>query len=360
MDPAAQNNPHAPDRLGHGHAEEHPDGHLTEAEAWERTTEAGIRMMRIPTPFAVGRVNVFLIEDDPLTLVDTGPNSGKALDELDVQLRSLGYTVPDIERVLVTHQHIDHSGLVAIVARRAEAEVVTLDRLKPWLENYTQEADLDDEFAGDLMRRHGIPPDMVTALMTVSGSFRLWGSGAPVDRTLADGEVLEFANRRLEVQLRPGHSPTDTLFWDADRRLLLGGDHLLGHISSNPLISRPLEGADERPRSLLDYIASMSKTAELPADVILPGHGEPVTGHRELIEKRLGMHERRAERLHGLLEKTGPMTAHAMAHELWGNVAVTQAFLTLSEIIGHMDLLEQREQVKVEETEGTVRYRAIS
>jgi glyoxylase-like metal-dependent hydrolase (beta-lactamase superfamily II) len=55
-------------------------------EVWERIDEAGIRVMRIPTPFQVGRVNVYLLEDDPLTLVDAGPNSGKALDELEQQL----------------------------------------------------------------------------------------------------------------------------------------------------------------------------------------------------------------------------------------------------------------------------------
>ncbi len=45
--------------------------------------EAGIHRLAIPTPFAVGRVNVYLIDDDPLTLVDAGPNSGSSLDALE-------------------------------------------------------------------------------------------------------------------------------------------------------------------------------------------------------------------------------------------------------------------------------------
>ena len=45
--------------------------------------EAGIHRLAIPTPFAVGRVNVYLIDDDPLTLVDAGPNSGNSLDALE-------------------------------------------------------------------------------------------------------------------------------------------------------------------------------------------------------------------------------------------------------------------------------------
>lgn len=294
--------------------------------------------MRIPTPFAVGRVNTYLIEDEPLTLIDSGPNSGKALDELERQLASLGHTVEELELIIVTHQHIDHEGLVDIVAQRSGAEVAAIDILAPFLARYSEEAELDDSFAAELMREHGISDDVVTALRSVSSSFRAWGSRATVTRELRDGELLELRDRRLEVQLRPGHSPSDTLFWDATRGILLGGDHLLGHISSNPLLSRPLDGASERPKALLTYIESLRRTRELPVEITLPGHGEPVADHVALIDSRLALHERRAEKLHGLI-RDEPLTAHQLAQRLWGNVAVTQAFLTLSEVIGHMDLL---------------------
>ena len=89
---------------------------MTPEEAVEQARQAGIHLLRIPTPFAVGRVNCYLIEDEPLTLVDTGPNSGKALDELERQLDALGHPIADLELVVVTHQHIDHLGLVEIVA----------------------------------------------------------------------------------------------------------------------------------------------------------------------------------------------------------------------------------------------------
>ncbi len=77
-----------------------------------------IHCLSIPTPFQVGRVNCYLIEDDPLTLVDVGPNSGKALDELERALADHGHRIEDLERIVITHQHIDHLGLVDILARR--------------------------------------------------------------------------------------------------------------------------------------------------------------------------------------------------------------------------------------------------
>ena len=88
------------------------------------TVDAGIHRMAIPTPFTVGRVNCYLIEDDPLTLVDVGPNSGKALDALEQELGARGHRIEDLGRIVITHQHIDHLGLVEILARRTDAEVV--------------------------------------------------------------------------------------------------------------------------------------------------------------------------------------------------------------------------------------------
>jgi glyoxylase-like metal-dependent hydrolase (beta-lactamase superfamily II) len=323
---------------------------------------AGIHCLAIPTPFAVGRVNCYLIEDEPLTLVDTGPNSGKALDELDVALRALGHQIGDLDRIVITHQHLDHMGLVGILARRSQAEVVTLDLLAPVIEEFGAYAERDDELAEALMLRHGIPRDVVTALRTMSRSFRAWGGTAPVDRRLADGEALEFKDRTLQALHRPGHSPSDTLFWDAERRILIGGDHLIGHISSNPLVSRPLGGrsgepADGRPRALMTYLRSLRETRAMPVEVVLPGHGEPVTEHAKLIDERFALHERRAAKIGGLIAER-PMTAYEIAQSLWGNVAVTQAYLTLSEVLGHVDLLIDRGQVREGEVGGIIRYEA--
>jgi glyoxylase-like metal-dependent hydrolase (beta-lactamase superfamily II) len=326
---------------------------------WQRIADAGIRVMRIPTPFQVGRVNTYLLEDEPLTLVDSGPNSGKALDELERQLDALGHRIDDVELVIVTHQHIDHLGLVDIVAKRSGAEVAAIDVAVPFLENFGDDAERDDEEAAALMRRHGISEEVVTALRQVTGSFRAWGSKTKVNRPLHDGDVLELRDRRLEVQHRPGHSPSDTVFWDEQRRILLAADHLIKHISSNPLISRPLDGSRERTQALVAYLESLKRTRELPAEIVLSGHGEPITDHVGLIDQRFALHQRRAEKLYALIAEQ-PRTGHELAQALWGDVAVTQAFLTLSEVIGHADLLVNAGHVREVEDGQVVRYEATS
>jgi glyoxylase-like metal-dependent hydrolase (beta-lactamase superfamily II) len=317
-----------------------------------------IHRLPIPTPFMVGRVNCYLIDDDPLTLVDCGPNSGKALDELEQALAAHGRRVEELERIVVTHQHMDHLGLVAVLARRSGAEVCTLDLLAPVVEDFAAYAEADDELAEALMLRHGIPADVAVALRAVSRLARGWGGSAPVTRRLADGGRLEFASRTFEVLHRPGHSPSDTVFFDAADGTLIAADHLLQHISSNPLISRPIDGSDpgERPHALLTYMESLRRTREMPVRLVLPGHGEPFSGHAELIDERFAMHDRRARKIRGLLAE--PMSAHRIAQALWGSVAVTQAYLTLSEVLGHVDLLLERGQVRELDADGVVRYEA--
>jgi glyoxylase-like metal-dependent hydrolase (beta-lactamase superfamily II) len=322
---------------------------------------AGVHRLAIPTPFLVGRVNCYLIEDEPLTLVDTGPNSGKSLDALEQALAAHDRTIEDLELLIITHQHMDHLGLLEIIARRSGAEIAAFGPLGPYLENFARSAVADDEFSQALMRRHGIPDDLIAVLGSVGAAFRAFGSSGTVTRPLADGDTLTLRDRTLEVRHRPGHSPSDTVFWDAERRILLAGDHLLAHISSNPLVSRPLTGSadpQERPHALLSYLASLTATRDMPVELVLGGHGDPVLDHVGLIDERLRMHDRRAGKIHRLITAR-PLSAYEIALEMWGNIAVTQAYLTLSEVLGHVDLLIERGEAVEREDAGIVRFHAL-
>jgi glyoxylase-like metal-dependent hydrolase (beta-lactamase superfamily II) len=335
---------------------------VTADAALARAADAGIHLLRIPTPFAVGRVNTYLIEDDPLTLVDSGPNSGRALDELQHQLAEHGHSIDDIELVVLTHQHIDHLGLVDIIVGHSGAEVAAIDKLAGFAQRFREDAARDDEFASAVMLRNGIPEDIVNALRTVSSAFRAWGAKAKVTRPLRDGETLVLRDRSLEVLHRPGHSPSDTVFWDAERTILIAADHLIKHISSNPLIARPLDQADadpaHRPQALVTYMESLRKTRELPAEIVLSGHGEPITDHVALIDERFEFHARRADRIYELIAER-PRTGYDLAQALFGDIAVTQAYLTLSEVLGHVDLLLNADRVREVERDGVAWFEAV-
>jgi glyoxylase-like metal-dependent hydrolase (beta-lactamase superfamily II) len=338
-----------------------PDRRATGAEdALALAQRAGIHRIALPTPFLVGRVNCYLIEDEPLTLIDTGPNSGKSLDDLERALAAHGRKIEDLELIVLTHQHMDHLGLLEILARRSGAEVAALDVLAPYLANFSRSAAADDEFAQGVMRRHGIPDDLATVVGAMAAAFRAFGSSGNVTRPLRDGDELAFRDRTLRVHHRPGHSPSDTILWDAEREMLIAGDHLLAHISSNPLVSRPLSGDPDQPRpqALVQYIDSMRITRELPARLVLSGHGDPILEHAELIDDRLRMHRRRAARIHQILDAR-PLTAYEIAVRMWGNVAVTQAYLTLSEVLGHLDLLVQAGQAAEQVHDAVAVFEAL-
>lgn len=325
-----------------------------------RAAEAGIHRIAVPTPFGVGRVNCWLIDDEPLTLVDAGPNSASSLDVLERGLARFGYRLEDLELIVLSHQHLDHTGLAGLLAERSGAEVAALGALTGWLADHPKAVEEDDVFATEIMREHGIPDDVRLALRGVSASFRGWGGSVDVTRPLQDDTVLELRDRTLRVHHRPGHSPSDVVLHDADRGILIAADHLIRHISSNPLISRPLGAPPDaqRPHALEIYLASLARTRAMnDVSLVLTGHGDPIADHVALIDERFRGHDRRKGKIHALIAEQ-PRTAHEIAGEIWGDVAVTQAYLTLSEVIGHVDLLVAEGAVEGRREDGVTVWHA--
>jgi hypothetical protein len=96
----------------------------------------------------------------------------------------------------------------------------------------------------------------------------------------------------------------------------------------------------------------------MDVDLVLPGHGDPITDHRSLIDERFALHRRRAEKLAGLIAER-PRSAYELAQSLWGNITVTQAFLTLCEVLGHTDILLDDGRVAKVEEDGVARFTAV-
>jgi glyoxylase-like metal-dependent hydrolase (beta-lactamase superfamily II) len=321
----------------------------------------GIHRIPLPTPFQIGDVNAWLLRGEPLTLVDAGPLMEETEARLDDGLRALGVAVEDLELIVLTHQHDDHVGLAGELRRRSGAEVAGTAALAAFLADAGASMDADDAYSVALMRRHGVTEKTVETLHGISRAFRRFVGDVPVARVVADGDELRAGGRAWQVRERPGHSPTDTVL--ASDGLLLAGDHLLERISSNPIAHVPIGAPDpaglaaspERPRPLLTYAGSLRATAAADrGELLLPGHGDPFTGAAALVEKRLELHERRAAKI---LDALGhPRSAADVGRDLWRHVPVTQAYLVLSEVLGHLDLLEERGAVRAEERDGVVLY----
>lgn len=322
---------------------------------------AGVHRIPLPTPFQIGDVNAWLLEGKPLTLVDAGPLMEETETALDAALAARGARVEDLELIVLTHQHDDHVGLAAELRRRSGAGVAGTAALARHLADVDASQDADDAYAVALMRRHGVTERTVETLRRITAAFRRYVASVEVTRVLGAGDALVAGGRAWAVRERPGHSPTDTVF--AADGLLLAGDHVLERISSNPIAHVPVGAPDpvglaaspDRPRTLLTYAGSLRATAaEDRGELILPGHGAPFTGAAELIGRRLVMHDRRAAKI--LAALAHPRTAADVGRDLWRHVPVAQAFLVLSEVLGHLDLLEARGAVRAEERDGVVTY----
>ena len=329
-----------------------PEAALSEAR------ERGVHLLSIPTPFAVGRVNCYLVEGDPLTLVDAGPRSGDSLEELEEAIERTGHSVEDLDLIVATHEHIDHIGNIRTVAERSGAQVAALDKAVDRLSKFDRYALSENEMAVQLMVRYGVSAEIANRLRAIAETYRDLGDDVAVDLPLPEGERARFGDLELEVHHRPGHSPSDTIFFEPETGFCFGGDHLLSHISSNPLIARPLDGSPGRTRSLIDYAASLRKTQEMEITLMLSGHGDPITDHVGLIDSYLKAQERRRRKVLKIIEEE-PRSAHDVAAAIWGDVAVTQAYLTLSEVVGHADVLQEEGLVTEYERDGVLIFEAV-
>ena len=161
---------------------------LAQARDW------GIHTIPVPTPFAVGRINCYLIEGDPLTLIDAGPRTEKSFEGLVSGIEAAGYGIEDIDQVVVTHQHIDHIGMISSVVEKSGAEVAAIDISVSRLAEFTVDSEREDQLAVDLMVRYGVAEDIANLLKGVTASFRDLGGPVEVTRPFSAGERITMGS----------------------------------------------------------------------------------------------------------------------------------------------------------------------
>jgi glyoxylase-like metal-dependent hydrolase (beta-lactamase superfamily II) len=291
-----------------------------------------------------GPVNSYLIEDETLTLVDAGLNTPESLSALTAGIRSTGRRLEDIELLLLTHGHPDHIGAAARISMISGARVAAHALLAPVLENLGESARAENAYRVRLMEIHGVEADAIEAFLR--HRRRLHDREAPVhvDQRLVDGDRVSLGTRSLRVMFRPGHSWVDTVFVDEIQQAMWVGDHVLPGITTTAVAARPLDGNHDvrtRPSALRAYVESLKATAAQPLDWVFPGHGDPFQGHRDVIERRLEALEPRTQSVLGHLRKGGPLTARQIAKAIWPR-RDDAVYLTLSVVLGHLDLLKDR------------------
>jgi len=332
----------------------------------------GIHRFAIPIPFvaAGGPVNVYAIDapDGSLTLFDAGLGTPEAEGALVAGLAAIGRRLQDVSRIVVSHGHVDHYGAARWVQEAggaragAAADAVTVS-IHPADAGKVTEAgrrfrDLVPAFDAHFAAL-GVPGE-VRAAMHKAGEVS-YGSARrlPAVRPLAEGDVIEGRHVRFEVRHFPGHTPGLCALHAPAHRLLIAADHLLERISPNPLIELGPDGRDGFFRPLVTYLASVARTRALDLDLVLPGHGPPFSNHRAVIDGLTAFYEKRQARL--LLELAeGPRTGWELCSALFPRARGPETFLTMSETVANLEVLEAGGRVRRVEEGWGWRYAAAA
>jgi len=307
-----------------------------------------IQKIIIPTPFAVGDVNAFLIKGDTLSLVDAGPKTPEAYEALKQGIKRAGYTFNDIEQVILTHHHPDHAGWIDAFDNAKILGHVYNDL---WLKRDEAFFRYHDTFYLDCLIEEGVPEQYLGWVKKMKRSVAFMGE-RPLDGMLAEADTLP-GHPGWIVMETPGHAQSHIVLWDEQNRTMIGGDLVLEKVSSNPLIEPPLDPALGRPRSLLQYNESLKRLLTLSVDIIYTGHGNEVRNAHELIESRLVKQRERALKVRAMMDD-GSRTIFQLTQELFPAVYEKELGLTLSETIGQTDYLVDEGLVSETRDEGGV------
>ncbi|MGI8555339.1 MAG: MBL fold metallo-hydrolase [Pyrinomonadaceae bacterium] len=312
----------------------------------------------VPTPFYIGDVNVYLINEEPLTLVDTGPKTPEALQALREGLGKNGLKISDIRRLILTHAHEDHCGLAKTILDQAkDAEIF----VHSWETGHLFGRLARDEHR-ELVLRAGVPLEIWNAMQSFYESFRKLTDTLAVEdfSALKDEMEIEFATGVLKVLHTPGHTPGScSLLREADRTVL-AGDCVLKRVTPNPVLAPDPFDPTKRFPSLAEYLVSLARIRAVSPTLTYGGHGEPITDYEEIFHRYIRGIDERQTHIVNLLDKNG-MTAFEAAQKLFPQAINedTQRFLAISETIAHLDYAVSQGKIAVELRAGTEIYRKL-
>lgn len=312
--------------------------------------------LSIPTPFYVGTVNVYLIKENPLTLIDVGPKTKEANDALRDKLRQNGVNFSDVERIVLTHAHEDHCGLAKTIRDEAKNAKVYIHE---WETGHLF-GRLSQEEHRNLMLRSGVPDKIFREMQNLYEEVNLLTDSLAENEfeLLQDEQDLEFERGNLKVLHTPGHTPGSCSFIRESNRTLICGDCVLKRITPNPILSPDPINPHNRFKSLAEYLVSLAKIRSYSPTLLYTGHGEPINDFEEIFHRYVRAIDERQNKVVNFVTKNG-VTAYEVAQKIFPDAQSHEIhrFLSISEAIAHLDYAEMNNKIAVEIADGVEFYR---
>lgn len=250
----------------------------------------GIHWLRMPLPFALSHINLWLLEsDDCWDIIDTGVNTEVSHGVWHDVFSKLTHDTP-VSRIIVTHMHPDHAGCAGWLCDKLDAELWMSREEYLFCRILTSDTGRDVPSAGiDFYRGAGFPEKAMDRYQEMFGMFGRFVSPLPDSYTrMQDGDTLDIGGQDWTVIVGRGHSPEHACLYCARNNVLISGDQLLPRISSNVSVF-PTEPA---ANPLAEWLASLRYLKDrIPEDVlVLPSHGKPFYGAHERLEQLIAEH----------------------------------------------------------------------
>lgn len=315
----------------------------------------GLLWARLPLPFRLNHVNVWLIEEERgWTVIDTGCKTAELID-IWTALETGPMRGQPVLRLVATHGHVDHIGLAGWMVDRHQAEFVGTFAEWNWarishIHNVPGAAKTHLAY----LVRHGF--DAETAASMVKSRSGFIDLATPVPGSIVeirDGGSILMGGREWEVIVTRGHAFEHASFFNRASNILIAGDHLLPKISPVVAVYETTPKGDP----LGDYLASFPRFSHIPSDVlVLPSHGMPYRGIHHRIEQLRDHHRDRLEATLELL--TAPKSGVDLAKEMFPRVEGPDNIgFALGETLAHVNYLLRRGMVDaIEGTEGKVTF----
>jgi glyoxylase-like metal-dependent hydrolase (beta-lactamase superfamily II) len=328
------------------------------AEAQE--VAPGVLWIRMPLPFALDHINLWLLrEDDGFTLVDCGYGDATTRELWARHFDSTLHGKP-IVRIVATHCHPDHLGNAAWLAQRfgctvamAQAEYLAAHAI------IDQRATFGVRDTCALFGAHGLEEEHLAALEARGNRYKRGVPEAPsrFERILA-GDVISAGGHAWRVIPGFGHSPEHVALHAPSAGVLISGDMLLPKITTNVAVWPSEPDADPLAR----FLASLTAFETLPPDaLVLPSHGLPFRGIAPRIAHLRAHHAARLTELHAALAAAGtPQSAAAMVPVLFRRpLDLQQRYFAMGEAIAHLNHLWRAGRVsRNTAADGTIRFAA--
>src|SRR5262245_57165894 len=301
-----------------------------------------VHRISVPTPFYVGPVNVYLIEEDPLTLIDVGPRHDGSIEALKLGLSRLGHRLSDVKRIIISHAHADHYGLAQVVVEESGATTYIHEWDAPAVS-----ASMDYNAYRELLTLAGVPREDIDRME--AGWEKFQGLAYPLKsvETLKDEDEILFEHESLTVVHTPGHTPGSICLVRTSNRLVFASDTVLKTITPNPVLSPDPINEKRRFQSLGEYLVSLARVRALAPTLVKGGHGDDVVDFDEHFHRMYRFTKSRQSKLMGLLPKEGT-TAWEASMKLFPEAGGYHRFLALSETVAHLDYAVAEQKLEVE------------